>query len=83
MIIISLENKVLETYRFTIHAKVQKLDSDRLYDADTEDVVKGGVLKQKLISNGNRNNTFSKWNSKKEHSQFKRLKLNKSCVSGS
>ena len=46
MRIISPESKVLETYRFTSHAKVQKLDVDSLYDADTEDAVEGGVLKQ-------------------------------------
>ena len=75
--IISPENKVLETYCFFGDAKVQELDSDNLYDADTEDIVQDNVLKRKLIKS--KNNRFST-SRRDDNGQFQKLHLKNSGI---
>ena len=55
----------------------QELDSDNLYDADTEDIVQDNVLKRKLIKS--KNNRFST-SRRDDNGQFQKLHLKNSGI---
>lgn len=81
--IISPENKIIQTYRFASHARVHKHDSSQnVYDADTEDnIIQGGVLKQRLIRKEKKPSRFHKGKSHNEQKiQFRTLQMNNPCT---
>ena len=81
--IISPENKIIQTYRFASHARVHKHDSSQnVYDADTEDnIIQGGVLKQRLIRKEKKPSRFHKGKSHNEQKiQFRTLQMNNTCT---